>query len=131
MTLLTFLIQLMLATLLVLIVHEVGHIIPIMLFNILEGKPFYYFGIEINFKYFYVTHEKFDHNIRNLIVAISGCLFPIFVAILMFNIIDTAFTSLFILLAFGNLIMLHPNLPDGKNIINILTEMRDNSGKNI
>ncbi|MFD2045503.1 hypothetical protein ACFSTA_17605 [Ornithinibacillus salinisoli] len=131
MTIFSFLIIIILATLLVLIVHEIGHIIPIMIFNVLEKKPFYYFAIEINAKYFYVTHEKFNRHIKNFIVAICGSLFPIFISIIVINIINNQFTSLFTLLAFGNLVMLHPKLPDGKNITNILIEMRDGSGKSV
>ncbi|RDW20779.1 hypothetical protein [Oceanobacillus chungangensis] len=131
MSLLTFMVILISATLLVLIVHEIGHIIPIIVFNVLEKRPFYYFSIEINAKYFYVNHEKFDKHYKNLIVAICGSLFPILVSVIVVTIIDNQFTNLVTLLSFGNLLMLHPKLPDGRNIINILKEMRERNGKSI
>ncbi|WP_374065600.1 hypothetical protein [Paraliobacillus sp. JSM ZJ581] len=87
--------------------------------------------MRFNIKFFYVIHEKFEKDIKNLIVAISGCLFPIVISSIIFSFINNQITNMFILVAFGNLVMLHPRLPDGENIIKILKEMRDSNGKSV
>lgn len=110
------------ALILVFIMHELGHIIAIMAFNVTEDKPFYHLGFELNFKHFYVLHEKFEVPYKNLIVALCGSLFPIFLSIIFIIATDNQFTNIFALLSFANIIMLHPSLPDGKNVIHTMKE---------
>ncbi len=109
---------------LVFIIHELGHVLVIMILNVTEDKPFYYIGFEFNLKHFYVIHEKFNSPSKNLAVAVSGSLFPIVLSLSFMLVINNQFTNIFTLLSFANLIMLHPNLPDGKNITSSLHEWR-------
>ncbi|MFD2922269.1 hypothetical protein [Halobacillus naozhouensis] len=115
-------IDFLLALALVFIMHELGHVLAIMILNGTENIPFYHLGFEWSFKYFYVIHEKFEAPFKNLVVAVSGSLFPIALSIALLLTFDNQFSNIFTLLSFANLIMLHPNLPDGKNIISSLNE---------
>lgn len=120
-----------LALIIVFIAHELGHIIFIMMFNVTEKKPFYYIAFEINMKYFLVIHEKFNSHLKNIIVAMSGSLFPVFISIMFIIIKKNQFTNIFLFLSLVNLVMLHHHLPDGKSIVNILKEMSENNDNNI
>lgn len=119
-----FALVLLISILLVMLTHELGHLIPIMLFNITENRLFYHFHIEINWKYFYIVNAKFENPYKNLIVAVSGTLLPIIISIVLLLIESNSFTNIYAFLSFICIVMLHPKLPDGKNVVEILEEMR-------
>ena len=112
-----------LAIILTIILHELGHIICIMIFNGTEGRKLFDFHIRMNFKYIYVSHMKFNKPYKNFIVAISGSAFPLVVAVLLTSMFQFQFTSIMLLLAILNLLFLHPVFPDGKNVLNSMKEM--------
>ncbi|KWW21000.1 hypothetical protein AS888_15365 [Peribacillus simplex] len=114
------------AFLLVFLIHELGHIVAIMIFNVTESKPFYHLRFEWNIKYFYVVHEKFTKQSKNILVAVSGPILPVLLSLILIFIINNQFTKLFTLLRFVNLTMLHPRFPDGRNIINAVKEWKGN-----
>ncbi|PXW85252.1 hypothetical protein DFR56_11118 [Pseudogracilibacillus auburnensis] len=112
-----------LAMILTFVLHELGHIICIMIFNVTEGRRIYDFRIKIGLKHIYVTHIKYKKPFKNLIVAISGSAFPLLIAIVITGMFTSQFTSLMFLLAILNLLFLHPMFPDGKNALSSMKEM--------
>ncbi|MFS0647584.1 hypothetical protein [Siminovitchia sp. 179-K 8D1 HS] len=112
-----------LAVILTIILHEMGHIISIIIFNSTEGRKLCDFRIQIGIKYIFVSHKKFNKPFKNFIVAISGSVFPILAAVFLTRMFNTQLTSIMLLLAIGNLLFLHPVFPDGKNALHSLKEM--------
>ncbi|OQR53436.1 hypothetical protein CDB3_29815 [Bacillus sp. CDB3] len=114
-----------LASILVVVIHELGHILGIMIFNLSEHRKFNEYTIEISSKYFYVVHKEFNQPYKNFLVAIAGSLLPIIVASTLTIFFNTQFVSIFFLFSLLNIIFLHPKLPDGQNVIKLLKEMRN------
>lgn len=114
------------ALFLVFFTHELGHMVVIMLFNVTESKPFYHLRFEWNNRYFYVVHEKFKKQFKNIIVAVSGSIFPILFSLILIFFINNQFTNIFTLLSLANLTMLHPRFPDGRNLISAVKEWKGN-----
>ncbi|RAS90836.1 hypothetical protein A3863_07575 (plasmid) [Priestia endophytica] len=117
-------IEFFLAVFLTVTLHELGHIFFIIIFNYTEGRDLFNFKVEFNFKYFYVVNERYSNPIKNLIVSLSGSLFPVLLSILLINVMNSNFVNIVFLTSLFNLLFLHPRLPDGQNILNSLEEMR-------
>ncbi len=109
---------------LTIILHELGHIICIVIFNITEGRRICDFSISVSFTSIFISHMKFKKPYKNLIVALSGSVFPLFVAAVLTVVFHSQFTAMMLLLAILNLLFLHPKFPDGKNVLNSINEMR-------
>jgi hypothetical protein len=116
-------ISVILALSFVVVLHELGHIIMIIVFNATENRRFFDFYIRINMENLYVAHVKFDKPYKNLVVSISGSLFPLFVTSLMSSIYNNQFLSISFIFSIANLLFLHPSFPDGKNALDSIKEM--------
>lgn len=116
-------INLILAMVLTFVLHELGHIICIMIFNVTEGRRIYDFSFKIGLKNIYVTHKKYKKSYKNLIVAISGSAFPLLIVIFITSMFHSQMTSLMFLSAILNLLFLHPKFPDGENALSSMKEM--------
>ncbi len=112
-----------LASILVFFIHELGHILGIMVFNVSEHRKINDFKIEMNLRCFYVVNKKFDKSYKNFIVAIAGSLLPIVISIMLTVFWNTQFVSIFFLFSLLNIIFLHPKFPDGQNVTKSLKEM--------
>lgn len=113
----------LLAVSLTVVVHELGHILAIIIINSKEKRKLLQFKIQVNIKYFYVIHDKYSNPFYNLMVAIAGPVAPVLLAILFVNLGRGNFITVFLLTSLFNLLFMHPSLPDGKNIIRSIKEM--------
>lgn len=116
-------ITIVLALFLTVVLHELGHVVCIMIFNVTEGRRINDFSIHITYKYIFVSHIKFEKSYKNLIVALAGAVFPLLLAFLLASMFTHQFISILLLLTILNLMFLHPIFPDGKNVLSCIKEM--------
>ncbi|MCY7675678.1 zinc metalloprotease [Bacillus safensis] len=118
-------IELVCSFLAVVVIHELGHMLMIMLCNKIEKRPLFDFVITIDWKHVAVVHETFARPSFNMMVALAGPLFPVLCSIVLFMIWKHPVSHQLLFFSLLNTVMLHPACPDGKNITASLKEMKE------
>ncbi|MFA3773655.1 hypothetical protein [Bacillus safensis] len=118
-------IELVCSFLAVVLIHELGHMLMIMVCNKIEKRPLFDFVITIDWKHVAVVHEKFVRPSFNMMVALAGPLFPVLCSIVLFMICKHPVSHQLLFFSLLNTVMLHPACPDGKNITASLKEMKE------
>ncbi|MFJ7162360.1 hypothetical protein ACIQT5_11090 [Bacillus safensis] len=118
-------IELVCSFLAVVLIHELGHMLMIMLCNKIEKRPLFDFVITIDWKHVAVVHEKFVRTSFNMMVALAGPLFPVLCSLVLFMIWKHPVSHQLLFFSLLNSVMLHPACPDGKNITASLKEMKE------
>lgn len=118
-------IELVCSFLAVVMIHELGHILMIMLCNKIEKRPPFDFVVTIDWKHVAVVHETFARPSFNMMVALAGPLFPVLCSIVLFMIWKHPVSHQLLFFSLLNTVMLHPACPDGKNITASLKEMKE------
>lgn len=109
------------ATISIIILHEIGHVILILLLNFRERKPIHF---QLSITKVEVIHEAFSKKWMNLIIAMSGVLFPFLFMLFIKSIFNTPFVNILFVLSIFNFMFILPIFPDGKNVLTLL-EKRD------
>ncbi|MDI0273830.1 metalloprotease family protein [Bacillus safensis] len=118
-------IELVCSFLAVVVIHELGHMLMVMLCNKIEKRPLFDFVITIDWKHVAVVHETFARPSFNMMVALAGPLFPVLCSIVLFMIWKHPVSHQLLFFSLLNMVMLHPACPDGKNITASLKEMKE------
>lgn len=118
-------IELVCSFLAVVMIHELGHMLMVMLCNKIEKRPLFDFVITIDWKHVAVVHETFARPSFNMMVALAGPLFPVLCSIVLFMIWKHPVSHQLLFFSLLNTVMLHPACPDGKNITASLKEMKE------
>ncbi|UQZ94319.1 metalloprotease family protein [Bacillus safensis] len=118
-------IELVCSFLAVVVIHELGHMLMVMLCNKIEKRPPFDFVITIDWKHVAVVHETFARPSFNMMVALAGPLFPVLCSIVLFMIWKHPVSHQLLFFSLLNTMMLHPACPDGKNITASLKEMKE------
>ncbi|APT45253.1 hypothetical protein [Bacillus safensis] len=118
-------IELVCSFLAVVVIHELGHILMVMLCNKIEKRPLFDFVVTIDWKHVAVVHETFGRPSFNMMVALAGPLFPVLCSIVLFLIWKHPVSHQLLFFSLLNTVMLHPVCPDGKNITASLKEMKE------
>ncbi|MCY1118005.1 metalloprotease family protein [Bacillus safensis] len=118
-------IELVFSFLAVVVIHELGHMLMVMLCNKIEKRPPFDFVITIDWKHVAVVHETFARPSFNMMVALAGPLFPVLCSIVLFMIWKHPVSHQLLFFSLLNTVMLHPACPDGKNITASLKEMKE------
>lgn len=118
-------IELVCSFLAVVVIHELGHMLMVMLCNKIEKRPIFDFVITIDWKHVAVVHETFARPSFNMMVALAGPLFPVLCSIVLFMIWKHPVSHQLLFFSLLNTVMLHPACPDGKNITASLKEMKE------
>lgn len=118
-------IELVCSFLAVVVIHELGHMLMVMLCNKIEKRPLFDFVITIDWKHVAVVHETFARPSFNMMVALAGPLFPALCSIVLFMIWKHPVSHQLLFFSLLNTVMLHPACPDGKNITASLKEMKE------
>ncbi|MBG9816315.1 MULTISPECIES: metalloprotease family protein [Bacillus] len=118
-------IELVCSFLAVVVIHELGHMLMVMLCNKIEKRPPFDFVITIDWKHVAVVHETFARPSFNMMVALAGPLFPVLCSIVLFMIWKHPVSHQLLFFSLLNTVMLHPACPDGKNITASLKEMKE------
>ncbi|MFE5470886.1 metalloprotease family protein [Bacillus safensis] len=118
-------IELVCSFLAVVVIHELGHMLMVMLCNKIEKRPLFDFVITIDWKHVAVVHETFARPSFNMMVALAGPLFPVLCSIVLFMIWKHPVSHQLLFFSLLNTVMLHPACPDGKNITASLKEMKE------
>lgn len=118
-------IELVCSFLAVVVIHELGHMLIVMLCNKIEKRPPFDFVITIDWKHVAVVHETFARPSFNMMVALAGPLFPVLCSIVLFMIWKHPVSHQLLFFSLLNTVMLHPACPDGKNITASLKEMKE------
>lgn len=118
-------IELVCSFLAVVVIHELGHMLMIMLCNKIEKRPPFDFVVTIDWKHVAVVHETFARPSFNMMVALAGPLFPVLCSIVLFMIWKHPVSHQLLFFSLLNTVMLHPACPDGKNITASLKEMKE------
>ncbi|WP_144494122.1 hypothetical protein [Bacillus sp. WP8] len=118
-------IELVCSFLAVVLIHELGHMLMVMVCNKIEKRPLFDFVITIDWKHVAVVHEKFVRQSFNMMVALAGPLFPVLCSIVLFMIWKHPVSHQLLFFSLLNTVMLHPACPDGKNITASLKEMKE------
>ncbi|AKU30189.1 MULTISPECIES: hypothetical protein [Bacillus] len=108
----------------VVLIHELGHILMVMVCNKIEKKPIFDYVVMIDWKHVSIVHEKFSRPGFNMMVALAGPVFPVICSGVLFFMWRHPVTHPLLLFSLLNTVMLHPACPDGKNIIASLKEMK-------
>lgn len=75
---------LVISLLAVVLIHELGHMLMIMVCNKVEKRPLFDFVVTIDWKHVAIIHETFARPSFNLMVALAGPLFPVLCSIVLF-----------------------------------------------
>ncbi|MEK5337811.1 hypothetical protein NSS92_17580 [Bacillus sp. FSL M8-0166] len=118
-------IELVFSFLAVVVIHELGHMLMVMLCNKIEKRPPFDFVITIDWKHVAIVHETFARPSFNMMVALAGPLFPVLCSIVLFMIWKHPVSHQLLFFSLLNTVMLHPACPDGKNITASLKEMKE------
>ncbi|UYO35200.1 hypothetical protein NF868_14275 [Bacillus zhangzhouensis] len=118
-------IELMFSFLAVVLIHELGHMLMVMVCNKIEKRPLFDFVVTIDWKHVAVAHETFARPSFNMMVALAGPLFPVFCSIVLFLLWKHPVSHQLLFFSLLNTVMLHPACPDGKNITASLKEIKE------
>lgn len=100
-----------------LVLHELGHIVCIMIFNVFTRRHIYDFKLSFSVKSVKVVHEKYSQRCFNLIVALGGSVFPLVVSLILYCFyLNNELINLLCVCSIVNLVNITPIFPDGKNI---------------
>ncbi|MCY7616700.1 MULTISPECIES: membrane protein [Bacillus] len=116
---------LVISLLAVVLIHELGHMLMVMVCNKFEKRPLFDFVMMIDWKQVAIVHETFDRPSFNLMVALAGPLFPVLCSIVLFLMWKHPVSHQLLFFSLLNTVMLHPACPDGKNITASLKEMKE------
>lgn len=116
--------ELLICLIAVVVIHELGHILMVMLCNKIEKRPLFDYVVMIDWKHVSIVHETFARPSFNMMVALAGPLFPVICSTVLFLIWKHPMTHPLLLFSLLNTVMLHPACPDGKNITASLKEMK-------
>ncbi|WP_353854545.1 hypothetical protein [Bacillus sp. Bos-x628] len=108
----------------VVLIHELGHILMVMVFNKVEKRPLFDYFVSVDWKHVSIVHEKFARPSFNFFVALAGPVLPVICSSVLFSIWKHSFCHLLLFFSLLNTVMLHPALPDGRNITDSLNEMK-------
>lgn len=112
-----FISQLLIASVLIIILHELGHILMVILFNGSENRRRFDFKVNITANVIEIQHDRFKSRMKNIVVASAGALFPFIFCILLYVLVDGAFVGLLLFLSVLNFAFILPVFQDGKNIV--------------
>ncbi|TQR25154.1 metalloprotease family protein [Bacillus safensis] len=118
-------IELVCSFLVVVVIHELGHMLMVMVCNKFQKRALFDFVITIDRKHVAVVHETFVRPSFNMMVALAGPLFPVLCSIVLFMIWKHPVSHQLLFFSLLNTVMLHPACPDGKNITASLKEMKE------
>jgi len=118
-------IELVMSFLAVVLIHELGHMLMVMVCNKIEKRPLFDFVVMIDWKHVAVVHEAFARPSFNLMVALAGPLFPVLSSIVLFLLWKHPVSHQLLFFSLLNTVMLHPACPDGKNITASLKEIKE------
>ncbi|EDW22581.1 hypothetical protein FO510_03370 [Bacillus pumilus] len=116
---------LVISLLAVVLIHELGHMLMIMVCNKVEKRPLFDFVVTIDWKHVAIIHETFARPSFNLMVALAGPLFPVLCSIVLLLTWKHSVSHQLLFFSLLNTVMLHPACPDGKNITVSLKEMKE------
>lgn len=116
---------LVISLLAVVLIHELGHMLMIMVCNKIEKRPLFDFVVTIDWKHVAIVHETFARPSFNLMVALAGPLFPVLCSIVLLLTWKHSVSHQLLFFSLLNTVMLHPACPDGKNITVSLKEMKE------
>ncbi|MCW1835214.1 zinc metalloprotease [Bacillus xiamenensis] len=116
--------ELLICLIAVVVIHELGHILMVMLCNKIEKRPLFDYVVMIDWKHVSIVHETFARPSFNMMVALAGPLFPVICSAVLILIWKHPMTHPLLLFSLLNTVMLHPACPDGKNITASLKEMK-------
>ncbi|HBU90148.1 hypothetical protein [Bacillus pumilus] len=116
---------LVISLLAVVLIHELGHMLMVMVCNKIEKRPLFDFVVTIDWKHVAIVHETFARPSFNLMVALAGPLFPVLCSIVLFLMWKHPVSHQLLFFSLLNTVMLHPACPDGKNITASLKEMKE------
>ncbi|MEK4791695.1 hypothetical protein [Bacillus sp. FSL K6-2971] len=116
---------LVISLLAVVLIHELGHMLMVMVCNKIEKRPLFDFVVTIDWKHVAIVHETFSRPSFNLMVALAGPLFPVLCSIVLFLMWKHPVSHQLLFFSLLNTVMLHPACPDGKNITASLKEMKE------
>ncbi|MFS3914898.1 hypothetical protein ACL9ST_11665 [Bacillus australimaris] len=118
-------IGLVMSVLAVVLIHELGHMLMVMVCNKIDKRPLFDFVVMIDWKHVAVVHEAFARPSFNLMVALAGPLFPVLSSIVLFLLWKHPVSHQLLFFSLLNTVMLHPACPDGKNITASLKEIKE------
>ncbi|KPN14614.1 hypothetical protein AKG37_05980 [Bacillus australimaris] len=118
-------IELVMSVLAVVLIHELGHMLMVMVCNKIDKRPLFDFVVMIDWKHVAVVHEAFARPSFNLMVALAGPLFPVLSSIVLFLLWKHPVSHQLLFFSLLNTVMLHPACPDGKNITASLKEIKE------
>ncbi|PRO41771.1 hypothetical protein [Bacillus sp. LLTC93] len=116
--------ELLISLIAVVLVHELGHMLMVMVCNKIENRPLFDFVVMVDWKHMSVVHEKFARPSFNLMVALAGPLFPVICSGVLFFMWKHPLSHPLLFFSLLNTVMLHPSCPDGKNVTASLKEMK-------
>ncbi|WP_375566355.1 hypothetical protein ACE6HX_15790 [Bacillus pumilus] len=116
---------LVISLLAVVLIHELGHMLMVMVCNKFEKRPIFDFVMMIDWKQVAIVHETFARPSFNLMVALAGPLFPVLCSSVLFLMWKHPVSHQLLFFSLLNTVMLHPACPDGKNITASLKEMKE------
>ncbi|WP_026675302.1 hypothetical protein [Alkalihalobacterium bogoriense] len=118
-----FISQLLIGSIIIIFLHELGHLLTVILLNRTEDREWQDFRIKITANSIEVQHPRFKSRIKNIIVASAGVFFPIIVCFSIYILFDGPIIGLLVFLSILNFAFILPCFPDGKNILlNLETE---------
>lgn len=117
-------IELLISFIAVVLIHELGHMLMVMICNKMEKRPLFDYVLLFDLKHVSVVHEKFARPSFNFLVALAGPVFPILCSCVLFLVWEHPMSHQLLLFSLLNMVMLHPACPDGKNITASLKEMK-------
>lgn len=100
----------------VIMLHESGHIIMIMLFNKIYNRGIFNFQLNVNLTSIEVIHKTFPNPWANILIACFGTVNPIIFSIIFYKLYFSDFWGVTMLLSIISIYNIFPFAPDGKVI---------------
>lgn len=116
--------ELLISLIAVVFIHELGHMLMVMVCNKIEKRPLLDYVVTVDWKHVSIVHEKFARPSLNVMVALAGPVFPVICSVVLFLIWKHPISHQLLFFSLLNTVMLHPACPDGKNITASLQEMK-------
>lgn len=111
------LINILFISLISIILHELGHLIAIIMFNIVSKRTPFDFKIHFSVWKISISHLLYCNKIYNALVALAGPIFPILISFIIVRLqLFEEYSGQLFLVSLLHAIFLLPIFPDGRNI---------------
>lgn len=109
--------QFIVSLVIVLFLHELGHILAIIFYNWTENRKLLNFKIKISWHSFEVHNLVFENKLKNIVIACAGAIFPFFFCVTYFLLTNGSLAGMLVFASLLNFALLLPVFPDGKNVL--------------